>query len=282
MTGGATWVVSADAGVAARGARGASVAAQATACTITGTSGRDVLRGTAGDDVICGLAGPDILIGLGGDDLLVGGMDRDVVLGGPGDDRLFGDTENDLLVDRLGANAFHGGPGGSDRCVGRPTDSFAGCETVLPPQIGAAAGTAAPAAVAPTATVPGPAAPAGPAFDAAASHVTVQGDDVVVHVEETGLAPAATVDLGVRVERTTSVTCRDAISGIVLLQSSSTATAETQESATADAVGHLVTDRGLTVGAATFSIWGWDCTTADATVAYVHDATNDQSLTISA
>ncbi len=62
-------------------------------CTITGTSGPDVLRGTTGDDVICGL---------GGDDTLLGGPGADVLYGGQGDDVLIGGSGMDLVV---------GGPG---------------------------------------------------------------------------------------------------------------------------------------------------------------------------
>ena len=50
-------------------------------CTITGTSGSDVLRGTPGRDVICGP---------GGNDALGGGGGNDVLMGGPGDDLLSG------------------------------------------------------------------------------------------------------------------------------------------------------------------------------------------------
>src|SRR4051812_44936774 len=104
---GGTWAVAADAGPAGR--TGATV--PGTECTITGTPGNDVLRGTPRDDVICGLGGRDVLLGFGGNDLLVGGRGDDTLVGGPGNDRLFGDSDDDLLVDRLGANAFHGGPG---------------------------------------------------------------------------------------------------------------------------------------------------------------------------
>jgi Ca2+-binding RTX toxin-like protein len=46
-------------------------------CTITGTSGNDLLVGTPGDDVICGMAGDDMLYGNGGDDALLGGIGVD-------------------------------------------------------------------------------------------------------------------------------------------------------------------------------------------------------------
>lgn len=41
-------------------------------CTITGTSGDDLLRGTAGADVICGLGGADEIRGLAGNDVVYG------------------------------------------------------------------------------------------------------------------------------------------------------------------------------------------------------------------
>jgi TolB protein len=43
------------------------------ACTITGTSGPDVLAGTPGNDVICGLGGRDMITGRGGTDIISGG-----------------------------------------------------------------------------------------------------------------------------------------------------------------------------------------------------------------
>jgi Ca2+-binding RTX toxin-like protein len=60
------------------------------ACTVTGTSGNDVLQGTSGDDVICGLGGNDTLRGLGGNDILKGGDGLDTLLGGTGGDTLDG------------------------------------------------------------------------------------------------------------------------------------------------------------------------------------------------
>jgi hypothetical protein len=72
-------------------------------CTITGTSGDDLLIGTSGDHVICGRGGRDVIIGKGGKDELRGGRggdslygdtvegpdtDDDTLVGGPGDDNL--------------------------------------------------------------------------------------------------------------------------------------------------------------------------------------------------
>ena len=70
---------------------------RAESCTITGTSGDDVLQGTPGDDVICGGLGRDTIKGLGGNDVLKGEDGGDALFGGEGNDALdggagFGDT----------------------------------------------------------------------------------------------------------------------------------------------------------------------------------------------
>ncbi|MCA1709317.1 MAG: hypothetical protein LC808_40980 [Actinobacteria bacterium] len=96
-------------------------------CTITGTSGNDVLRGTSGRDVICAGAGNDIVYGRGGNDVIRGGPGNDVLRGGDGDDRLIGGTGRDVLYGNAGADSLHtedGTPGndiarggaGSDTC----------------------------------------------------------------------------------------------------------------------------------------------------------------------
>ena len=71
------------------------VSGGAEACTINGTSRRDVLFGTHGNDVICGYGGRDLVFGLGGDDLIVGGGGRDVLFGGRGYDTLIGGLGRD-------------------------------------------------------------------------------------------------------------------------------------------------------------------------------------------
>jgi Ca2+-binding RTX toxin-like protein len=70
---------------------------QASACTISGTSGPDSLTGTPGPDHICGLGGNDILTGLGGDDTIEGGDGNDSMRGGTGADTLRGEAGNDVL-----------------------------------------------------------------------------------------------------------------------------------------------------------------------------------------
>ena len=96
-------------------------------CTITGTTGPDVLRGTPGRDVICGLGGDDVIYGLGGNDVIYGGpgnddvfagAGNDVVYGGSGEDRLEGGAGNDFLDGGLGRDVLLGGPG-RDRLVAR-------------------------------------------------------------------------------------------------------------------------------------------------------------------
>lgn len=79
-------------------------------CTITGTSGDDVLVGTPGHDVICGLGGNDVIRGLGGDDDLYGGAGRDRLLGGTGSDYLSGGDGRDVIRGGPGAD-LTAGPG---------------------------------------------------------------------------------------------------------------------------------------------------------------------------
>ena len=93
---------------AAPGARG---------CTVTGTSGDDVLAGTDEDDVICGLSGNDRIFGGEGDDVLYGDAGDDTLIAGDGDDRLEGGAGNDRLYGGEGKDVGLGGAG-NDRVVG--------------------------------------------------------------------------------------------------------------------------------------------------------------------
>jgi hypothetical protein len=70
--------------------------------TMSGGSGRDVLRGGSGPDTLAGGDGPDRLLGNSGDDKLKGGSARDVLKGGKGRDVLEGGKGTDRLL---------GGPG---------------------------------------------------------------------------------------------------------------------------------------------------------------------------
>jgi hypothetical protein len=94
----------------------------ATAASIVGSSGADVLRGTAKADVLDGRTGKDTLLGLGGADFLVGGPGRDRILAGPGDDRV---KSEDGAVDSVAC-----GPG-IDTVNADPVDVVAAdCEVV--------------------------------------------------------------------------------------------------------------------------------------------------------
>jgi peptidoglycan/xylan/chitin deacetylase (PgdA/CDA1 family) len=119
------------------------------ACTITGTSGRDVLRGTPGNDVICGRQGDDIIFGGGGRDVLRGGRGRDILYGqdgadtllaGPGaGDELHGERGNDYLDARDGApfDLLRGGQG-ENMCVADAEDHRRGCRHPLVAGLGEA------------------------------------------------------------------------------------------------------------------------------------------------
>jgi len=84
-------------------------------CTITGTSGNDLLRGTSGDDVICGRSGADVINGKGGDDIIRGGEGNDILRGAGGDDRLEAGPGNDGVYE----GGVDGGRG-DDRIAGGP------------------------------------------------------------------------------------------------------------------------------------------------------------------
>ena len=80
-------------------------------CTITGTSGNDVIRGTSGSDVICAGSGNDIVYGRGGNDVIYGGPGNDILRGGDGSDRLYGGSGQDVLRGGEGSDRLTGGPG---------------------------------------------------------------------------------------------------------------------------------------------------------------------------
>jgi uncharacterized repeat protein (TIGR01451 family) len=86
-------------------------------CSITGTSGDDVLAGTDGDDVICGFGGNDRIIAGAGDDVVYGDAGDDVVYGDAGDDVLHGGEGDDRLSGGTGRDAEYGGVG-ADRVRG--------------------------------------------------------------------------------------------------------------------------------------------------------------------
>jgi hypothetical protein len=93
-------------GLVALGLSATASAAAPARCTITGTSGDDVLRGTSHRDVICGLGGDDRIAGGAGNDVLRGGPGRDQLYGGAGRDRLDGGPGEDLEIqDDVSADA---------------------------------------------------------------------------------------------------------------------------------------------------------------------------------
>ncbi len=88
---------------------------RASACTIVGDQGGEVLRGTRGDDVICGRGGKDVLKGRGGNDILKGGSGGDTLRGGRGRDTLKGGRGNDDLFGGRGRDTCRGGPGRDEK-----------------------------------------------------------------------------------------------------------------------------------------------------------------------
>jgi uncharacterized repeat protein (TIGR01451 family) len=100
-----------------------------TRCTITGTTGHDVLLGTSADDIICALAGDDVVRARGGRDIVRAGLGsdvtyagagndvvsasggQDVVYGGFGNDRVLGAQGPDVLYGQPGNDFLHGGRG---------------------------------------------------------------------------------------------------------------------------------------------------------------------------
>lgn len=75
----------------------------ATARSVGGTGGNDLLHGGDGDDYLNGGVGNDRLLGNGGADRLVGGLGNDQLNGGAGEDRMAGGAGNDTyVVDNMG------------------------------------------------------------------------------------------------------------------------------------------------------------------------------------
>ena len=109
---------------------GGSGAGRRPPCTISGTTGNDVITGTSGDDVICSGAGNDVVRGGGGDDTVFGGPDNDTLRGDSGSDRLFGEAGTDAVNtgDGVRGNDSANGGGGSDACSGDFGDGQSDCE----------------------------------------------------------------------------------------------------------------------------------------------------------
>ncbi len=95
-------------------------------CTLSGTSGDDMLRGTPGNDVICGLDGADTIDGGAGSDVILGGVGRDRILGGAGKDRLYGGDDDDVIVGAGDADVVLAGRGNDRVSGGRGRDRISG------------------------------------------------------------------------------------------------------------------------------------------------------------
>jgi Ca2+-binding RTX toxin-like protein len=90
--------------------------------TITGTSGRDVIRAFGDTDLISGGDGNDVIYGNGDSDTLSGNAGTDRLYGGNGDDVLQGGDGNDVLIGNLGGDIMAGGLGNDIYYVGEAGD----------------------------------------------------------------------------------------------------------------------------------------------------------------
>jgi calcineurin-like phosphoesterase family protein/hemolysin type calcium-binding protein len=104
---------------------GLIVAIPASAKTVVGTNGPDVLRGSERSDKLYGKGGHDRLYGLGGNDLLVGGPGRDLLEGADGNDRLL---TRDGIQDTVRC-----GPGRDTAVVDVRDRVHTNCESILRP-----------------------------------------------------------------------------------------------------------------------------------------------------
>lgn len=91
----------------------------ASATTIRGTSGDDVLRGTDGQDVIRPGSGDDRVFGGDRYDFIVDDFGRDYLRGGNGRDTLAGGHHSDVLNGGWAYDRLYGGDGG-DVLIGGP------------------------------------------------------------------------------------------------------------------------------------------------------------------
>lgn len=114
---------------------GSTPQVQASGCTITGTSGDDVLEGTSGNDVICGKGGKDKIRAKAGKDIIYATLlqsasgkavsaagvrkladdaedtGADDIDGGEGDDIIYGGSGNDVMTGGSGDDTLNGGDG---------------------------------------------------------------------------------------------------------------------------------------------------------------------------
>ncbi|MCB1486878.1 MAG: autotransporter-associated beta strand repeat-containing protein, partial [Bauldia sp.] len=91
---------------------------------INGLGGKDTLSGLEGDDTILGGKANDTLHGDEGDDTINGGKGKDKAFGGDGDDAIAGGGGNDRLKGDAGADTLDGGPGKDKLTGGADDDTF--------------------------------------------------------------------------------------------------------------------------------------------------------------
>jgi Ca2+-binding RTX toxin-like protein len=97
----------------------------ASAETLNGSAGSDLLHGAAGNDTIDGGAGQDLVYGGEGNDTVRGGLGNDYVFGNEGDDQLFGGDGNDYIVGGTGIDTLRG-EAGNDFLLFDPQDTLDG------------------------------------------------------------------------------------------------------------------------------------------------------------
>ncbi len=86
----------------------------ATALTLTGDDGPNIITGTTEGDTLGGAGGNDRLIGGEGNDTLNGNDGNDILIGGEGNDTLNGNDGNDTLTGGRGADCFQLEGSGTD------------------------------------------------------------------------------------------------------------------------------------------------------------------------
>jgi Ca2+-binding RTX toxin-like protein len=91
-------------------------ASTASANTLLGGQGNDLITGGLGNDILSGDLGNDTLSGHGGNDSLAGVGGNDVIVGDIGNDTIDGGDGNDNITD-LGGNNTIGGGAGNDTIV---------------------------------------------------------------------------------------------------------------------------------------------------------------------
>ena len=96
---------------------------------LVGTEGRDRIRGGAGDDAITARGGVDVARGDAGDDLIVLGHNRRVQeqgYGGSGDDWIYGRASFDKVSGNAGNDRLFGGQGSDTLIAGDGDDRLSG------------------------------------------------------------------------------------------------------------------------------------------------------------